>query len=139
MNVKELNEKYQKLQNWESEYRKELVSYINEAFAMHGNEFEYKCDTHESWDEKNKAGDFDAMNDLPVYLNIGIDDNYIHEIYPYCIRQTSSNYGYTSIEVDGWDWYDSDWISLEAHSGIDDLMSIASFINAVLEQEQEAE
>lgn len=130
-----LQSKYSFLVDQQERYRKDLLEFIEDAFKKHGNEFEYKCNTHSTWAEKNEDGCFDAMNDLPVYLNIGIDDNYIHEIYPYRIRQTSTTYGYTSIEVDGWDWYDSDWISLEANSTVDDLTSIAAFINAVLEQE----
>lgn len=137
-----LQNKYSFLQDHEERYRQELLAFINEAFEKHGNDFEFKCDTHQSWKDKNndKDAEFDAMNDLPTYLNIGIDDSYIHEIYPYRIRQTCTDYGYKSIEVDGWDWYDSEWVeNLEAHCTIEDLKSIAYFISQVLFQENEME
>ena len=140
MEVKELNEKYKRLQNWEEEYRKELISYINEAFAMHGNEFVYKCDTHDSWKEKSEdeEDDFDAMNDLPVNLTVWVDDDGGHEMYPYCIRQVCTDSGYKSIEMDGYDWYGTDWVEdVDVHEGVENLVAIADFINAVLEQEQE--
>lgn len=51
---------------------------------------------------------------------------------------STSDTGYKSIEVDGWDWYNGDWVeNQDTHDTIDELRSIAEFINAVLEQEQE--
>ena len=41
-----LQSKYSYLQDLQKRYRKELIDFIDEAFEKHGNEFEYKCDTH---------------------------------------------------------------------------------------------
>ena len=138
MNVKELNEKYQRLQNWESEYRKELISYINEAFTMHGNEFVLKPGgNYETWEEAVKSDDFCACEYLPTWLMIWDRHEFSHEIYPtriYRVSDSGMTYidGYDSTEggfVEGW----------YANDDNDDLSSIADFINAVLEQEQEGD
>ena len=133
-----LQSRYSYLSDCMKRHRKELNDFINDAFEKHGNVFEFKCETHETWEEREKDPDseFDAMEAFPTYINVGIDDNYIHEIYPYCIRRTDTVFGYISIEVDGWDWYDSEWVEdLEINYSIDSLESVASFIHAVLEQE----
>ena len=117
-----------------------MIDFIHEAFEKHGNEFEYKCDTHATWQEKNEDedDDFDAMNDLPTCITIWVDDDGGHEVYPTAIRQYVDDSGYKTIEVDGWDWYDSDWVECQqVNSTIDELQPVAEFINAVLEQEQE--
>ena len=142
MEVKELNEKYKRLQNWEEEYRKELISYINEAFAMHGNEFVYKCDTHDTWKEKSEdeEDDFDAMNDLPTYVMIEDRRGDSHEIYPTRIYREVHEGGSFMDCVDGYDWTDGEFVEgWYPNSHNDDLASIATFINAVLEQESEAD
>lgn len=136
MNVKELNEKYQRLQNWESEYRKELISYINEAFAMHGNEFVLKPGgDYETWEEAVKSDEFCACDDLPTWLMIWDRHEFSHEIYLTRIYRVSDN---GLIYIDGYDntegGFVEDWY---ANDDNDDLSSIATFINAVLEQEQE--
>lgn len=136
MNVKELNEKYQRIVNWQDEYRKELVSYINEAFAMHGNEFILKpggdCET---WEEAVKSDDFCACEDLPTWLMIWDRHEFSHEIYPTRIYRVSDS-GMTYI--DGYDNTEGDFVEgWYANDDNDDLSSIADFINAVLKQEQE--
>lgn len=136
-----LQSKYSYLQDLQERYCKDLIDFIHEAFEKHGNEFEYKCDTHATWQEKNEDedDDFDAMNDLPTCITIWVDDDGGHEVYPTVIRQYVGDSGYKSIEVDGWDWYDSDWVECQqVNSTIDELQSVAEFINAVLEQEQES-
>ena len=135
-----LQSKYALVTDCQERYRKELLDFINKAFEMHGNEFEYKCDTHATWQEKNEdeEDEFDAMNDLPVCVTIWVDDDGGHEVYPTCIRQYGESLGYKCIEADGWDWYDSSWVKYQQiHSSIEELQSVVDFINAVLEQEQE--
>lgn len=135
-----LASKYSSLSDYQERYRKDLLDFINEAFDKHDNVFDYKCPTHESWKEKNKDEDdeFDAMDDLPVYLTIWVDDDGGHEVYPYRIRQSVGCTGCKNIEVDGYDWYDCEFVEArESNSDIDTLQSIAEFINAVLKQEQE--
>lgn len=134
-----LQSKYSHLEDYREQYRKKLLDFINDAFEKHGNEFEYKCDTHATWMEKNEdeEAEFDAMNDLPECVTIWVDDDGGHELYPTCIRQYESSSGGKYIEADGWDWYDSDWVKYQQiHPSIDELQSVANFINAVLEQEQ---
>lgn len=134
-----LTSKFTNAEELGERYRKELLDFINEAFEKHGNEFEYKCPTHNSWKEKNEDEDdeFDAMNDLPVSLEIPVVDDNDHEVYPYRITRTICA-TYNAINIDGYDWYDSDWVvNMAAIQDIDTLQSIATFINAVLEQEQE--
>ena len=137
MNVKELNEKYRRVLNWNDEYRKELVSYINEAFAMHGTEFVLKPEEYDTWQEASKDEAFDAMEDLPTYVMIWDRHEFSHEIYP--TRVYRENEG-GLIYVDGYDYTDGkfvkDWYINE---GNDDLASIACFIDAVLEQEMSGE
>lgn len=135
-----LQSKYSHLEDYREQYRKQLLDFINDAFEKHGNEFEYKCDTHGSWKEKNEdeEAEFDAMNDLPECVTIWVDDDGGHELYPTCIRQYESSSGGKYIEADGWDWYDSGWVKYQQiHLSIDELQSVANFINAVLKQEQE--
>lgn len=135
-----LQSKYALVTDCQERYRKELLDFINKAFEMHGNEFEYKCDTHATWQEKNEyeEDEFDAMNDLPVCVTIWVDDDGGHEVYPTVIRQYGDSFGHKCIEADGWDWYDSSWVKYQQiHPSIEELQSVADFINAVLEQEQE--
>lgn len=141
MNIKELNEKYQRLQNWESEYRKELISYINEAFAMHGNEFVLKPEgDYETWEEVDEEEQgINVSEHFGTYFELEDRRGHTHEIYPTRIYREKYEGGSFMDYVDGYDlgegefveeWYiDCDKESLE---------SIAYFINAVLEQEQES-
>lgn len=134
-----LQSKYSHLEDYREQYREKLLDFINDAFEKHGNVFEYKCDTHASWKEKNNDEEdrFDAMGDLPVNITIWVDDDGGHEVYPTIIRQYVCDSGYKSIEVDGWDWYDSDWVENQGvNSTLGELQDVANFINAVLEQEQ---
>lgn len=136
-----LQSKYSCLQDLQERYHQHLIDFIHEAFEKHNNEFEYKCDTHATWQEKNEDedDDFDAMNDLPTCLTIWVDDDGGHEVYPTVIRQYVGSDGLKSIEADGWDWYYSDWIKYQqVYSTVDELQSVAEFISAVLEQEQES-
>lgn len=135
-----LQSKYSYLQDLQERYRKDLIDFIHEAFEKHNNEFEYKCDTHATWKEKNddEDADFDAMNDLPTCITVWVDDDGSHEVYPTVLRQYVDVLGYKHLEVDGWDWYDGDWVEFQqVNSTIDELQYVAEFINAVLEQEQE--
>ena len=137
-----LQSKYSYLQDLQERYRKDLIDFIHEAFEKHNNEFEYKCDTHASWQEKNedKDDDFDAMNDLPMCITIWVDDDGGHEVYPTVIRQYVDGLGYKHLEADGWDWNCSCWVRYQQiYSTNDELQSVAEFINAVLEQEMRNE
>lgn len=144
MNKKDLfslQSKYSYLSDYEERYRKELLDFIREAFEKHGGVFEYKCPTHGSWKEASADGDYDfnAMNDLPTCMTIWVDDDGGHEVYPIRIEEIKGSEPlFDSFEVECYDWYDGEWQSYSwPHLGIDNLRSIADFINAVLEQEQE--
>ena len=133
-----LQSEYSFLQDLQERYHKGLIDFIYDSFEKHGDEFEYKCNTHATWQEKYEDDDaeFDAMNDLPTYLTIWVDDDGGHEVYPTVIRQYVDDTGYKHLEVDGWDWYDSCWVKYQqVHSTIEELQSVAEFINAVLGQE----
>lgn len=133
-----LQSKYTRLQNLMELYRKDLLAYIHEAFDKHGDEFEYKCDTHATWQEKNQDddADFDVMNDLPTCLTIWVEDDGGHEVYPTAIRQYVDGIGCKHLEADVWDLNDCCWVTYQQlHSSIEDLQSVAEFISAVLEQE----
>ena len=133
-----LQSKYSYLQDLQERYHQHLIDFIHEAFEKHNNEFEYKCDTHATWQAKNENDYFDANNDLPTCITVWVDDDGGHEVYPTVIRQNVGDSGYKSIEVDGWDWYGGDWVECQqVNSTIDELQSVAEFISAVLEQEQE--
>lgn len=136
MNVKELNEKYQRIAKWQDEYRKELISYIDEAFTMHGNEFVLKPEgDYETWEGAVKSDDFCACEDLPTWLMIWDRHEFSHEIYPTRIYRVSDS-GMTYI--DGYDNTEGGFVEgWYANDDNDDLSSIATFINAVLKQEQE--
>ena len=132
-----LQSKYALVADCQERYRKELLDFINEAFEMHGNEFEYKCD-HATWQEKKEAEEasFYAPDLLPVYLMIEVDDHGTRdEIYIYRIRQTCTDSGNRKIVVDGYDFCTQHFVqNLEAYSNMDSLQAIATFINAVIEQ-----
>ena len=131
-----LQSKYSCLEDLYERHRKELLDFIHDAFEKHGNEFEYKCDTHPSWEAKNEDAEFNAMDDLPACVTVWVNDDGGHEVYPTVVRQHVSDTGYKSIEVCGWDWSDSDWVEYQDVNHIlDELQSIACFINAVLKQE----
>ena len=135
-----LQSKYSFLKDYEERYRKDLLEFIHEAFDKHDGVFEYKCDTHDTWEEKNEDEDdeFDAMEDLPVCLTVWVDDDGGHEIYPIRVRQRVYSSGCKDILVDGWDWYDGDWRKYQQVYS-DGYEAIADFINAVLEQEYQTE
>lgn len=132
-----LQSKYALVADCQERYRKELLDFINEAFEMHGNEFEYKCDTHATWQEKKEAEEasFYAPDLLPVYLMIEVDDyGRRDEIYIYRIRQTCTDSG-NRIVVDGYDLCTQHFVLYwDIYSNIESLMAIAAFINAVSEQ-----
>lgn len=135
-----LRSKYSYLQDLQERYHQHLIDFIHEAFEKHNNEFEYKCDTHATWQAKHEDedDDFDAMNDLPTCITVWVDDDGGHEVYPTVLRQYVDDSGCKTIEMDGWDWYDGDWVECQqVNSTIDELQSVAEFIKAVLEQEQE--
>lgn len=136
-----LQNKYKLVAGYQYRYFKTLLDFVNEAFSLHGDEFEYKCDTHATWQQKNEDedDDFDAMNDLPGCITVWVDDDGGHEVYPYRVRRYVDDTGDKTIEVDGWDWYESDWVEhQQVYGGTDELQAIADFIVAVLEQEQES-
>lgn len=134
-----LMNKYSFLADYENRYRKELLDFIHEAFEKHGDEFVLKPEGCDTWEERRKEEDFYAMDELPYYVDISEEDDNAHETHISRIVQTDGNC-YKAIEVDGWDWYKDEWVKgREVSYNIDTLKSIADFINAVLEQEMEAE
>lgn len=135
--MESLRSKYSSVKNREELYRKELTAYIKETFEKHNYEFRYKCDTHATWEKciEDENSEFDAVQDLPCRLLIGMDDDSIHEVYPYRIYQTHNLYGYTFVEIEGWDAVDDKLIKgYETGSDLESLAKIVEFINAVLEQ-----
>lgn len=132
-----LQNRYATLQDYEERYRKDLMNYIYDAFDKHGGEFELKPEGCATWEERKKCDGFNALDELPYYILIGVDDDNSHEIHISKIHDLRSNYGYKAIEVDGWDWSESEFAERwDAHYDIESLSTIADFINAVLEQEQ---
>lgn len=135
MEVKELNEKYQRIWHWYKEYSKEVISYINEAFAMNGNDFALKPARFETWQEAEDSEEFDAMEDLPTYVNIWDRHGFSHEIY---ITRAYRDSDGGTIYVDGYDFTDGAFVEgWHINDNTSDLVSIAEFINAVFEQEAE--
>lgn len=133
-----LTSKYSFLSDYENRYRKELISFINEAFEKHDNVFELKCTTHDSWKEADEDNEFDAMNDLPVYLMVDNQCDGLDEVYITRAERTGE-YG-NAIYIDGYDYSIGEFVEdYYTNSYIDDLQSIAAFINAVLIQEQESQ
>lgn len=133
-----IQSKYSFLQDRLELYRKELLDFINDAFAKHGGQFELNTDCGIEWVERSKNADFDAINELPYYLLIGVEDDNSHEIHINKIKQITTDYGYNAIEVDGFDWSENDWVyGLDAYYDIESLTTISAFINGVLEQEYE--
>lgn len=131
-----LTSKYSFLSDYEDRYRKELISFINEAFEKHDNVFELKCTTHDSWKEAGKEDEFDAMEDLPTYIMVDNGNDGLDEVYITRAERTEGG----TIYIDGYDYSISEFVTgYYTNSHIDDLQSIASFINAVLLQEQESQ
>ena len=130
--------KYTYLKDREERYRIDLRNYIYDAFDKHGGVFELKPDGCDTWEERKKEEDFNALDELPYYLLIGVDDDNSHEIHISKIHDLRGSCGYKAIEVDGWDWSESEFVERwDMHYDIESLSTIADFINAVLEQEQE--
>ena len=132
-----LHDVYSHLKYYEERYRKELIDFINDAFDKHGGPFELKPEGFETWEERKKEDDFNALDELPYYLLIGVDDDNSHEIHISKISQTNARLGIYSLEVDGWDWSESEFVERwDVNYDIESLSTIADFINAVLEQER---
>lgn len=130
-----LQSKYSFLTDYQKRYHKELLDFINEAFEKHGNEFKLKPEGCNSWEERRKEEDFYAMDELPYYLDIGVENDNAHETHISRVRQIERG-NYKAIEVDGWDWCRDKWVEgCEIFYNIDSLKAVADFINAVLEQE----
>lgn len=130
-----LQSKYSFLQDYLKRYRKDLKDFIDEAFEKHGSEFVLKpedCDTWKEADEIDQG--LDAMGRIPTFLFIDSKNRSEREIYPTKIyRRNGSDTHY----VNGYDYDDCEFVNgLRANDDTDSLESIAEFINAVLEQEQ---
>ena len=131
-----LQSRYSFLQDYEERYRKDLKLYISDAFANYGDVFELKPEGCETWKKRSKQEDFNAMDELPYYLLIGVEDDNSHEIHISRIHQGTNDIGMQYIEVDGWDWSENEFVERwDAHCYTESLKTIADFINAVLEQE----
>lgn len=131
-----LQSRYAYLSDYMERYRKELVLFINDAFETHGGVFELKPEGCSTWLERSRNPDFDAMDELSYYLLIGVEDDNSHEIHISCIRQVTNDLGLLYIEVDGWDWSENEFVERwDVNYDTESLSTIASFINAVLEQE----
>lgn len=135
MGKRDLNKKYRRLQNWHKKYRDELIAYIKEAFDIHRNEFVLKPKGCQTWEERSKADDFEAMEELPYYLLIGVEDGNLHEIH--ISRICRHPIGFLRIDFDGWDWNENEFVERwEVFYDLESLSTIAEFINAVFEQEK---
>lgn len=131
-----LQSEYSFLQDYEERYRKDLVMYISNAFDNYGDVFELKPEGCDTWKARSKQEDFNAMDELPYYLLIGVEDDNTHEIHISRIHQGPNDLGLQYIEVDGWDWSENEFVEKwDAHYDLESLKTIADFINAVLEQE----
>lgn len=136
MRAKELKEMYRKIANWESEYRKELFSFIEESFASHKNKFELKPDGYETWEElcEEEQG-LDAEDHIGVSL-FPYKSHDCVELYPTRIYRKISKNGSSMYYADGYDIDEDSFptnIRLEKDKA--SLESIARFINKCLEQE----
>ena len=137
-----LQRKYSFLKSYEERYKKELTEFICAAFAKHEAAFELKPTGCDTWSERSKSFDFLPMDELPYHVleRIGVDDDNSHEIHINRIRQVEHNWGYRTVEVDGWDRSEYEFVEgIDASFDLDSLSTIADFINAVLEQEGFAE
>ena len=99
-----LQSKYSFLRDYEERYRKELLDFIHDAFDKHGGVFELKPEGCDTWEERKKEYGFNALDELPYYLLIGVDDDNSHEIHISKIMDVKSGWSYRGIKVDGWDW-----------------------------------
>lgn len=133
-----LHSKYSFLKDSEERYRNDLIAFIHEAFDKHGGVFELKTEGSISWEERAKDDEFNALDELPYYLLVGVDDDNSHEIHINRIHDFKTDLGYRNIDIDGWDWYDGKFVErCNMNYDIESLSTVADFINAVLEQEQQ--
>ena len=130
-----LQSKYSHLEDYREQYRKNLLDFINEAFAMHGNEFVLKPEDCETWEEADEIDQgLNAMDRMPTCLTVYDKHCDTHEVYPTRIYRNEG--GYTKY-VDGYDYFNCEFTEgWEANSDMESLQAISTFINAVLEQEQ---
>ena len=131
-----LQNEYRRLKDCKKETIKGLTSYINKAIALYGNDFELKCDTHCSWQEKENADEFCALRDLPVCFCVPTRYDGVHEILPYRICGICPEDEFSFVKLMAWDSTDGEWVKTqELRNSFDNLQLIAHFVNAVLEQE----
>ena len=76
------------------------------------------------------------MEDLPTYIMVDNGNDGLDEVYITRAERTEGGFIY----IDGYDYSIGDFVEgYYTNSHIDDLQSIAAFINAVLLQEQESQ
>ena len=131
-----LMKRFSVIQDKETLYRMELISFIEEAFGKNNNEFVLKpCEDYETWEEADEMEEGLVVEEhFSTYFEIEDKRGRMHEIYPTRIFYEDSSRLYY---VDGYDYTDCKFTEgwcLDC--GTETLESIAYFINAVLEQEQ---
>ena len=132
-----LQSKYSFLKDTEERYRKDLMSFFNDAFKKHGGVFELKPEGCATWEERRKRLDFFPMDELPCYVTGGKNGN-SHEIHISCVRQKRNGFGGSYIELDGWDWNDGCFVKgWRLEYDLESMSVIADFISDVLQQEQD--
>lgn len=114
----------------------ELKELVDKAFAAHGGVFEFKCDTHPTWQQRDDEGELEVSEDLCGCVTVWIEDDGGHELYPTVIRQYTDDCGFRQIEADGYDWNESEWVEYQQlGNNVDDLLWMTGFIKACLAQE----
>ena len=136
MSIKELKERYKKISYWENEYRRELLSFVEESFASHKNKFELKPDGYETWEDL--CGEEQGL-EAEEHIGTSLFPYKSHdcvELYPTRIYRKVRKNGTSMYYADG---YNVDEDSFPTNLRLDNdkasLESIAYFINKCLEQE----
>ena len=123
----------------EASYRKELDAFIDDAFAMHGNEFVLKpSGEYESWQELvEKEDGIMVENHFSTYFELEDKYGQVQLVYPTRICRIGDK---MQIEcMDGYDYGEREFVEgLYLDGKLDTLEIVALFIKSVLEQESEA-
>lgn len=112
-------------------YRHQLDEFIQSAFRNIGDDAIHLLpEGFDTWEEADKAGEFDAMADLPSYLLLDDGDSCYTEYYITSVYRDDHTF-----YIDGYDYKHGQFFTNHpVPSDLENFTAIAQFIHAVLEQ-----
>jgi len=129
--LESLNRTYEKLSNWENQYRISLMEYLDKGLAFCNGKAELKF-KYNSYEEAEKdEEEFDEQ--FPVSVVVEDRHGFSHSTYVTALYKVGNLY-----YVDGYDTSDGEWIKgWYTDDSNDTLDSLATFVNSVLNPKEE--